>query len=323
MLRRRTIFTAAALTALPRLAAAQNFPDRPVRWIVPYAPGGSTDTSSRIVSERLAQILGQQVMVENKPGGGTIIGTEIVARSKPDGHTFLLTPAALIGNAAFGTKTPYDIDKDLIHVVRFVHLPMLLAANNDAPFKSVAELIAWAKAQPGRTVPYATSGVGALTHLWGEHIKARIGIAMEHVGYKGSAEALKDVLAGHVPLFADVLVPTATPIRAGKLRGLAVGSVVRSELLADVPTIAEAGLPGLEGVVPFGISVPAGTPRDVVMKLNAAFNQALADPATRKRLVEIGFVCDGGTPQAYADLLASEIVKWRKVIKDSNIPPPG
>ena len=322
MLRRRTIVTAAALAAVPRLAAAQNFPDRPVRWIVPYAPGGSTDTSSRIVSEKLAQILGQQVIVENKPGGGTIIGTEIVARSKPDGHTFLLTPAALIGNAAFGTRTPYDIDKDLIHVVRFVHLPMLLAANNDAPFKSLGELIAYGKA-PGRTVSYASSGVGALTHLWGEHIKAKIGIAMEHVGYKGSAEALKDVLAGHVPLFSDVLVPTATPIRAGKLRGLAVGSTVRSELLPDVPTIAEAGLPGMEGVVPFGISVAAGTPRDVVTRLNAAFNEALADPPTRKRLVEMGFVCDGGPPQAYADLLASEIVKWRKVIKDSNIPPPG
>jgi tripartite-type tricarboxylate transporter receptor subunit TctC len=319
---RRTIFSAAALAVLPRLTAAQNFPERPVRWIVPYAPGGSTDTSSRIVSEKLAQLLGQQVIVENKPGGGTIIGTEIVARSKPDGHTILLTPAALIGNAAFGTKTPYDIDKDLVPVVRFVHLPMLLAANNDAPFKSVAELIAWGKA-PGRNVPYASSGVGALTHLWGEHIKARIGIAMEHVGYKGSAEALKDVLAGHVPLFSDVLVPTATPIRAGKLRGLAVGSAVRSELLPDVPTIGEAGLPGMEGVVPFGISVPAGTPPDVVMKLNATFNEALADPATRKRLVEMGFVCDGGTPQAYADLLASEIVKWRKVIRDSNIPPPA
>ncbi|HYC66523.1 MAG TPA: tripartite tricarboxylate transporter substrate binding protein [Reyranellaceae bacterium] len=322
MLRRRTIVTAAALATLPRAAAAQNFPDRPVRWIVPYAPGGSTDTSSRIVSEKLAQILGQQVIVENKPGGGTIIGTELVVRSKPDGHTFLLTPAAMIGNVAFGTRTPYDVDKDLIPVVRFVHLPMLLAANNDAPYKSVAELIAYGKA-PGRTVPYATSGVGALTHLWGEHIKARIGIAMEHVGYKGSAEALKDVLAGHVSLFADVLVPTATPIRAGKLRGLAVGSTQRSELLPDVPTIGEAGLPGMEGVVPFGISVPAGTPRELVMKLNAAFNQALADPATRKRLVEMGFVCDGGAPEDYAKLIASEIAKWRKVIKDSNIPPPA
>jgi tripartite-type tricarboxylate transporter receptor subunit TctC len=322
MLRRRTIVTAAAIATLPRAAAAQNFPDRPVRWIVPYAPGGSTDTSSRIVSEKLAQILGQQVIVENKPGGGTIIGTELVARAKPDGHTFLLTPAAMIGNSAFGTKTPYDIDKDLIHVVRFVHLPMLLAANNDAPFKSVADLIAWAKTG-GRPIAYASSGVGALTHLWGEHIKAKIGIAMEHVGYKGSAEALKDVLAGHVPLFSDVLVPTATPIRAGKLRGLAVGSAARSELLPDVPTIGEAGLPGMEGVVPFGISLPGGTPREVVMKLNAAFNEALADPGTKKRLVELGFVCDGGTPDDYARLIASEIVKWRKVIKDANIPPPA
>ncbi|MFO1161534.1 MAG: tripartite tricarboxylate transporter substrate binding protein [Reyranellaceae bacterium] len=319
---RRHLLGATALSLLPRQGMSQSFPERPLRFVVPYAPGGSTDTSARIVAEKLAVILGQPVIVENKPGGGTIIGTELVTKAKPDGHTVLLTPAAMIANAAFGVSVPYDIDKDLVPVVGFVDLPMLLAASNSAPFKSVAELLAWSK-QPGRTVSYASAGIGSLTHLWGEYVKARTGMPLEHVGYKGSAEALRDVIAGHVPLFADVLVPTATAIKAGQVRGLAVATATRSVLLPDVPTVGEAGLPGMEGTVPFGISAPAGTSESVVMRLNAAFNEALNDPPTRAKLLELGFVPVGGAPQAYAGVLTSEIAKWRKVIKDSNIPPPN
>lgn len=321
-MKRRHVLGAAALSFLPHQGMGQAFPERPLRFVVPYAPGGSTDTSARIVADKLAAVLGQPVVVENKPGGGTIIGTEVVAKARPDGHTFLLTPAAMIAIAAFGLSVPYDIDKDLVPVVGFVDLPMLLAASNSAPFKSVAELVAWAK-QPGRTVAYASAGNGSLTHLWGEYVKARTGMPLEHVGYKGSAEALRDVIAGHVPLFADVLVPTATAIKAGQVRGLAVATTARSELLPDVPTMSEAGLPGMEGTVPFGISVPAGTPEPVVMRLNGAFNESLSDPPTRRRLIELGFVPVGGAPQAYAAMLKSEIAKWRKVIKDSNIPPPS
>ena len=262
------------------------------------------------------------MIVENKAGGGTIIGTEIVAKSKPDGHTILLTPAAMIANAAFGVTVPYDIHNDLIPVVGFVDLPILLAASISAPFKTVAELLAYAKAEPGRPISYASAGVGALTHLWGEYVKAKTGMPLEHVGYKGSAEALRDVIAGHVPLFFDVLVPTATAIRAGQLRGLAVAMTQRSELLPDVPTVGEAGLPGTEGTIPFGISVSGGTPASVVMRLNTAFNEALAEPTTRRKLLELGFIPTGGAPQAYAAVLATEIEKWRKVIKDSKIPPP-
>ncbi len=327
-MKRRYFLGAGALAAVPRSGGAQAPPDRPfperqLRFVVPYAPGGSTDTSARIVAEKLSALLGQPVIVDNKPGGGTIIGTEIVAKAKPDGHTILLTPAALIANAAFGVTVPYDIDKDLVPVVGFVDLPMLLAASNDAPFKSVAELLAWSKAEPGRTVAYASAGIGSLTHLWGEYVKARTGMPLEHVGYKGSAEALRDVIAGHVPLFADVLVPTATAIRAGQVRGLAVAMAARSSLLPDVPTVGEAGLPGMEGSVPFGISVPGGTPAPVVRQLNTAFNEAMADPPTRRKLVELGFVPIGGAPQDYAAVLAAEIAKWRKVIKDAKIPPPA
>jgi tripartite-type tricarboxylate transporter receptor subunit TctC len=322
-MKRRFLLGAAGLLALPHPSVAQSFPERPVRFVVPYAPGGSTDTSARIVAEKLSALLGQPVIVENKPGGGTIIGTEIVAKAKPDGHTILLTPAAIIANAAFGVTVPYDIDKDLIPIVGFVDLPILLAASNSAPFKTVAELLAWPQANPGRTIAYASAGVGALTHLWAEYVKAKTGLPLEHVGYKGSAEALRDVIAGHVPLFSDVLVPTATAIRAGQLRGLAVAMTRRSELLPDVPTVSEAGLPGTEGTVPFGISVPGGTPASVVMRLNVAFNEAMADPPTRRKLLELGFVPIGGAPQAYAAVLASEIAKWRKVIKESKIPPPS
>ncbi len=200
---------------------------------------------------------------------------------------------------------------------------MLLAAANNAPFKSVAELLAYARADPGRTIPYASAGVGSLTHLWGEYVKAKMGLPLEHVGYKGSSEALKDVMAGHVPLFSDVLVPTATSIRAGKVRGLAVATKERVSLLPDVPTVGEAGLPGTECTIPFGVSAPAGTPREIVMRLNAAFNESLADATLRAKLVELGFLPVGGPPDAYAHVVATEVAKWRQVIKDSNIPAPN
>jgi tripartite-type tricarboxylate transporter receptor subunit TctC len=322
-MRRRTLLAGSALAAVPRLGHAQAFPDRPIRFVVPYAPGGSTDTSSRIVAEKLAQILGQPVVVENKAGGGTIIGTEFVARSKPDGYTLLLSPAALIANAAFGVKVPYDIDKDLVPVIGLVDLAVLLAAANNAPFKTVAELLAYAKADPGRTIPYASAGVGSLTHLWGEFVKARMKLPLEHVGYKGSAEALRDVMAGNVPLFSDVLVPTAASIRAGKVRGLAVATKERVALLPDVPTVGEAGLPGTECTIPFGVSMPAGTSREFVVRLNAAFNEALADAEIRRKLTELGFLPVGGRPEAYGEVVAREIAKWRQVIKDSSIPAPN
>ncbi|MBS0537797.1 MAG: tripartite tricarboxylate transporter substrate binding protein [Proteobacteria bacterium] len=326
-MKRRTLLGAAAIApfaaAAPRRARAQAFPDKPIRFVVPYAPGGSTDTCSRIIAEKLTQLFGQQVVVENKPGGATIIGTEIVAKAKPDGFTILLTPGAISVNDAFGVTLPYNSTKDLAPVARFVDLPMLLAANNDAPFKTVAELITWSKAVPGRLVPYASAGVGSLPHLWGEYIKARTGIPMDHVGYKGSAEALRDVMAGHVPLFSDVLMPTASPIRAGKLRGLAVAMSKRSSLLPDVPTVGEVGLTGMEAAVPFGISTTGGTPAPIVARLNAAVNEALADATVKKRLEDLGFIAVGGTSEGYAKDLVAETEKWRKVIKDSKIPPPA
>jgi len=330
MKRRRLLSGAAAsagLIAVSQRVHAQafperQFPERQVRFVVPYAPGGSTDTSSRIIVERLSVLFGQQVIVDNKPGGGTIIGTEIVAKAKPDGHTILLTPGALAVNAAFGITLPYDSFRDLAPIARFVDLPLLLAAHNDAPFTSVAELLAWSKAGD-RTVAYASAGVGSIPHLWGEYLKARTGMPLEHVGYKGSAEALRDVMAGHVPLFSDVLMPTAAPVKAGKLRGLAVAMSARSALLPDVPTVGEAGLAGMEGAVPFGISTTGGTPAALVERLNAQVNAALADASVRHKLQELGFIPIGGTAAFYAESLAEETEKWRKVIRESKILPPA
>jgi len=323
MQRRALLGSAAALALAPRIGRGQGYPDRPIRFVVPYAPGGSTDTSARIVAERLTVLLGQQVVVENKPGGGTIIGTDVVAKAKPDGYTILLTPGAFVVNAAFGISLPYDPLGDLAPIVQIVDMPTLVAANNEAPYKSLPEMIAWSNAGPGRIVPFASAGIGSVPHLWGEYLKARTGAKLEHVGYKGSAEALRDTLAGHVPLLVDALMPTATPVRAGKLRGLAVAMARRSPLLPDVPTTAESGLAGMEAAVRFGISAPGGTPAELIAKLNAATNQALSDAGVRQRLEELGFIMAGGTPQAYRDVLRDEIAKWRKVIQDAHIPPPN
>lgn len=312
----------AGLAVLSSSVRAQAFPDRPIRFVVPYAPGGATDTSARLAAEFLSGKLGQQVLVDNKPGGGTIIGTEIVAKAKPDGHTILLAPGTIATNSSFGLKLPYDPARDLAPVVGFVDMPLLLAANKEAPFKTVAELIAYAR-QQAAPLSYASPGNASIPHLWGEQFKAETGIKLEHIGYKGSADALKDVLGGHVMLFSDTLLPTGLAVKDGRLRGLVVAAARRVPMLPDVPTVREAGLPAnLEGGVFFGVMVSGGTPEPIVARLNAAFNEAIADPVTNKKLVDLGFTLVGGSAAAYGQRIAAETEKWRKVIRDSNITPP-
>lgn len=327
MKRRHLLGYAAALTLAPGLASsiarAQAFPDRPVRFIVPYAPGGATDTSARIAAEFLTNKLGQQVLVDNKPGGGTIIGTEIVAKAKPDGYTILLAPAPVATNTSFGLKLPYDPAKELAPVCSYVDMPLLLACNPNAPYKTMAEFLAWAKAQTS-PIPYASAGNASMPHLWGEQLKMETGIKLDHVGYKGSADALKDVLGGHVMLFSDTLLPSGLAVKDGRLRGLVVAAAKRVPMLPDVPTVAEAGLPAnLTGAVFFGVMATGGTPEPVIAKLNAAFNELLADPTTSKRLVDLGFVLVGGSAADYGKRIAAETVKWRKVIQEAKITPPA
>jgi len=318
-MKRRQIFAVAATALISRPGRAQSWPDKPIRIVVPYAPGGSTDTGARALGERLEKILGQPIVVENKAGGGTIIGTEAVAKSKADGTTILLATGALAVNAAFDMSLPYDTYKDLTPVAHFFDVPILVAANPDAPFKTMAELLAMAKAQP---ISYASASGGSMQHLWAELLKMNLGLRLEGVGYKGSSEALRDVMGGHVPLLVDLLVPTGAAVKSGKLRGLAVAMPQRHPLLPDVPTMREAGVNGLEGAIFNGFMAPAGTPPAVVGRLNQAINQALGDPDLRKRLTDMGFNLIGGSSEQFATTLAKETAQWRKVIKEAKIPKP-
>jgi tripartite-type tricarboxylate transporter receptor subunit TctC len=315
-MKRRTVLAGFAVASAPTLVRAQAFPDRPIRIVVPYAPGGVTDLSARALGERLEKIVGQPIVVENKAGGGTIIATEHVARSKPDGHTLLLATGALSVNAAFGIALPYD-SKDLLPVVHYFDVPILVGAANDAAIRSIADIKALA-----RPMPYASASGGSMQHLWAEDLKIRLGLKLEHVGYKGSSEALRDVVAGHVPLLVDLLVPSGAAVKAGKLRGLAVALPQRAPLLPDVPTVAEAGLPGAEGAIFNGLIAPAGTPPTVIAALNSAVNQVLAVPDFAQRLADMGLALIGGPPEAFARKIAEETEKWRVVIQKSGIPAP-
>jgi tripartite-type tricarboxylate transporter receptor subunit TctC len=317
-MKRRSLLAASLLTAVPRVGRAQAFPDRPIRIVVPYAPGGATDTGARALGERLEKILGQPIVVENKAGGGTIIGTEHVARSKPDGYTLLLATGALAVNASFGIALPYDTFKDLTPVVHYFDVPILIAAANDSPVRSIADLRAL-----DRPIAYASASGGSMQHLWAEDLKARLGLKIEHVGYKGSSEALRDVLAGHVPLLVDLLVPSGAAVKAGRVRGLAVALPRRAPLLPEVPTVAEAGLPGSEGAIFNGLVAPAGTPAAVIAALNRAVNQVLVEPDFARRLGDMGLALIGGPPEAFGRKIAEETARWRKVIQDSGIPAPA
>ncbi len=322
MIHRRAVVAGsiAALT-VPGMASAQGS-GAPVRLVVPYGPGGSTDTSARVLAERMASDLGKSIVVENRPGGGTMVGMLNVAKSKPDGNSLLLmtTTAALL--PAFDMPLQVDPQKDLVAVSQLADIPCVLAVNARNPAKTFAEFIDWVKAQPG-PVHYSTSSTGGLPHLWGELIATRTNGKLQHIPYKAAAEALRDAVAGHVQVFVDVTTPVDTQINAGTMRGLICGSPKRVANVASVPTAAELGVPELEAAVYFGVATTAGTPPDVIAAWNAAINNALKAEAVRERLTALGYVPTGGTPEAYAQRLAAETERWRKVIKSAGIQPPA
>ena len=321
MIHRRAAVTGTiAALALPRVAGAQGTGGQ-ARIVVPYGPGGSTDTSARVLAERMASDLGKSIVVENRPGGGTMVGMVNVAKSKPDGTSLLLmtTTAALL--PAFDMPLPIDPQKDLAPVAQLADIPCVLAVNASNPAKSFAEFIEWVKAQPGR-VHYSTSSTGGLPHLWGELISTRTDGKLQHIPYKAAAEALRDAVAGHVQVFVDVTTPVDAQIKAGTMRGLICGAPQRVANVASVPTAAELGLPELEAAVYFGVATTAGTPPEAIAAWNAAINAALKVESVRERLTGLGYVPTGGTPEAYGQRLARETERWRKVIKAANIPPP-
>ncbi len=324
MIGRRTVIGGAAIAAaaasVGRDAWAQGA-GQPMRLVVPYGPGGSTDTSARVLAAQLEQELSTTVVVENKPGGGTMVGMQYVARSKPDGRTLLLMTTTAALQPAFDVPMQIDPQKDLVPVSQLADIPCVFAVSSAHPAKTWAEFVTWVQQQP-KVVSYSTSSTGGLPHLWGELINLKVGGKLEHIPYKAAAEALRDTMAGHVPAFVDVTTPLDAQIRAGTMRGLMTGAPQRVAAIPDVPTATELGMPDLEAAVYFGVAVPAGTPADVIAKLNAAINNALKIQSVRDRLMTVGFIPTGGTPEAYGQRLAAETVRWREVIKKANIPAP-
>lgn len=304
---------------LPAVALAQDWPTRPVTLVVPYPPGGTTDIVARLVAPKLSDLLGQSVVIENKAGAGGTIGAAAVAKSVPDGYTLLLgTPPDQV-TAQFLTKQiAYDPARDFVPVSLLVRGPNVLVVNPGVPAKTVAEFITLAKQQPGK-LNFASAGKGNTSHLSGELFKARAGIDITHVPYRGNAPASQDLLAGHVQALFESPAASLGNIREGRVRPLAVTSAQRLKTLPDVPTFAEAGVAGVEVYTWFSIIAPAKTPQQVVARLNKAAADTLADATIRSRLEDMSFEVVGGAPDVLGKFIAAERVKWEKVIKDANI----
>ena len=297
--------------------SAANYPAKPVRLVVPFPAGGTTDILARAVAQKLSEAWGQQVIVDNRPGAGGNIGSDLVAKSTPDGYTLLMgTVGTHAINPSLYKNMPYDHVKDFAPVILVAGVPNVLVVNPSLPVHSVSELIAYAKANPGK-LNFASSGNGTSIHLSGELFKAMTGVEMTHVPYKGSAPALTDLIGGQVQLMFDNLPSSLPFIRAGKLRALAVTSGARAAALPDLPTLAESGLPGFEASSWFGVLAPAGTPRDIVAKLNGAIASWLASPAAKEKLLAQGAIAAGGTPDDFARHIDAETSKWAKVVKAS------
>ena len=307
----------AVLALLATGAWGQAHPAKPIRLVVPFPAGGTTDILARAVGQKLTEAWGQPVVVDNRPGAGGNIGAELVAKAAPDGYTLLMgTVGTHAINASLYAKMPYDHIKDFAPVILVAGVPNVLVVNPAVPVNSVQELIAYAKANPGR-LNFASSGSGTSIHLSGELFKVMAGVQMTHIPYKGSAPALQDLIGGQVQLMFDNL-PSALPqIKGGKLRALAVTSAARAAALPDVPTVAEAGLPGFEASSWFGVLAPAGTPVAIIARLNAEIAKWLASPEAREKLASQGANAAGGSPEDFAKHIAAETAKWQKVVKES------
>jgi tripartite-type tricarboxylate transporter receptor subunit TctC len=315
------IILLAVAMALAAPAFSQSFPSRPVRFVVPFAPGGSTDTLARTMGVKLADALGQQVVVDNRTGGNGDIGMMIVAKAPADGHTIVLGYIANLAIApSLYAKMPYDPVQDFAPITQPASSPNVLTAHPSVQAKSLKELIALAKASPGK-LSFASTGVASVGHLTGELINNLAGIRMIHVPYKGSGQAVTDILGGHVHVMFSGFSSTLAHIKSGKLRALAVTGAKRTPALAEVPTIAEQGFPGVEATAWYGVLAPAGTPKPVVTRLHGELVKVLKQPDVVQRLDGLGFEIVGSTPEQFGAYIKSEIVKWAKVVRASGAKP--
>jgi tripartite-type tricarboxylate transporter receptor subunit TctC len=308
---------AAALPTVSRFAWAQAYPSRPVRLIVPLAPAGASDITARLIGQWLSERLGQQFVIDNRPGGGGNIGTEAVVRSPADGYTLLLVGGFNAVNATFYDKLNYNFIRDIAPVASIIRTPFVMAVNPTVPAKTVPEFIAYAKTSPGK-INYASAGTGTSTHLTGELFKMMAGVDMVHVPYRGGGPAFNDLLAGQVQVMFPTTVSSIGYIRAGRLRALAVTAATRSEVLPGIPTVAEF-VPGYEASQWYGVGTPKATPAEIVDKLNKEINAGLADPKMQARLADFGGTPLVGSPADFGKLIADETEKWGNVIRALNI----
>ena len=312
----------AASIALAGTAMAQSaYPDRSIRMVVPFTPGGALDTVARAVAPIASERLGQQVVIENRPGGFTIIGSDMVAKAAPDGYTLLFAPAPIAMNTALGLKLPYDPMKNFEYVTLVARIPGIVVVHPSVPVKNLKELVDYARRESAEKggFQYGTAGVGTMGHLLGEHFFTQIGAKPVHIGYKGSAPALQDLIGGQVKVIIDAYIPSGPQILSGRARGLAIATTKRSPVLPDVPTFAEAGFAGFEAYGFYGVAAPAGTPRAVIDKLYAAFVAATTDRKVRATLVSSGYEVIASSPAEYRTFVQKQIDLWTPVVKKSNI----
>ena len=305
-----------ACLCLQPASAQPAWPARPIRFVVPATPGGAIDLAARVIGARLTESLGQPVVVENRPGAAGIAGTEVVAKAAPDGYTFALVASSHAINASLYAKLPYDTARDFAPVALTHVVPLVLAVNPAVPAKNVREFTAWLKANPGKA-SYASSGNGGAPHLSAELFKSMTGTTMVHVPYKGSTAAHPDLISGQVQAMFDTLVAIAPHIKSGKVRALGVSTAKRSAAMPDVPTLAEAGVAGYETSTWGGLVAPAGTPKEIVARLNAEVNRILRLPDVRERLALAGCEPGSGSAEDFARFIAAESAKWGAVIKAS------
>ena len=317
-LRVQHIFLLCIFWGATNFAFADTYPSKTIRIIVPYPPGGFNDTLARTLGQKLTENWTQPVIVDNRPGGGTTIGTNLAAKSAPDGYTLLIVSFAFAVNPALYASLPYDTSKEFTPIVLAASTPNLLVVNPALPVKSVKELIAFAKSKPGK-LNYASAGNGSSNHLSMELFKSLTGVDIIHIPYKGSASAVTDLIGGQVDLMFDNVPNVLQQVKAGKLRGLAVSSKKRSPFIAELPTVAESGVPSFDVSVWFGVVAPAGTPQSVIAKLNSEINDILKLAGIRQAFNNQGVEPIGGTPRDFSSFIAAQTTKWGKVIKESGV----